>query len=81
MTTDPASTVFAARLAFGRAHLGLTYRALRAAAGLSHTAVEKLEKGVGSPSLTTCERLATALDVAPAWLAFGVGRAPTWARP
>lgn len=72
------SNGFAARLARGRAHLGLTFRALGDAAGLSHTAVQLLENGARDPSLGTVERLATALGVAPAWLAFGVGRAPSW---
>lgn len=79
MTTDLTSAGFAARLTTARAHHALTYRALGGAAGISHTAVQLLERGDRSPSLDTCERLAVALDVPPAWLAFGAGRGPAWA--
>lgn len=62
-----------------RAHRDLTYRELGTFADLSHTAVQLLEQGKRSPSIETAERLAIALDVAPSWLAFGTGRAPSWA--
>lgn len=70
---------FAARLTAARAHHKLSLRTLAEAAGISHQTVKLLEHGENSPSLDTCERLATALDVPPSWLAFGAGRAPSWA--
>ena len=79
MNTPLASEGFAERLKLARAHRALSYRALGEAAGLSHTAVQHLEAGASSPSLTNCERLAAALGVRASWLAFGDGRAPAWA--
>lgn len=73
------STGFAARLTAARAHHKLSLRALAEFAGVSHMTVQKLEHGENVPALDTCERLAVALDVAPEWLAFGRGRAPSWA--
>lgn len=70
---------FAARLVAARKHHNLTFRELGEFAGVSHTAVQLLEQGKRTPSIETAERLAVALDVAPAWLAFGAGRAPPWA--
>ena len=78
MSTPLTCAGFAARLELARAQRALTYRALGEAAGISHTAVQLLEHGDRSPSIETAERLAVALDVAPAWLAYGVGRAPSW---
>lgn len=80
MSTDLASAGFAARLALARKHHNLTFRELGEFAGVSHTAVQLLEKGDRSPTIETAERLATALDVRPGWLAWGEGTAPTWAR-
>lgn len=72
------SSSFPRRLAAARAQSGLSVRAIGAAAGVSHQTVSVLEHGPHDPSLGTVERLAIALDVAPEWLAFGVGRAPSW---
>jgi transcriptional regulator with XRE-family HTH domain len=41
-------------------------------AGLSHTAVGNVERGT-MPTLATAEALAKALDLSPAWLAYGIG--------
>ena len=62
----------ALRLRQTRIHLGLSVLALATAAGLSHTAVGNVERGT-MPTLATAEALATALDVSPAWLAYGLG--------
>jgi transcriptional regulator with XRE-family HTH domain len=75
-----SSAGFAARLVATRKHRNLTFRDLGEFAGVSHTAVQLLEKGGRSPTIETCERLAVALDVRPSWLAWGEGTAPTWAR-
>ena len=62
----------AARVQEARIAQGLSVLALAKAAGLSHTAVGNVERGT-MPSLETAERLAVALAVSPAWLAFGEG--------
>lgn len=64
------------RLRLAREARGLSMRQLAAAAGLSAQAVSLLEADRMCPSVETCERLAVALDVAPCWLAYGVGRGP-----
>ena len=70
---------FAARLALARAQLDLTCDELGGFADLHPTDVRRLERGEHAPSIETCERLAIALDLDPAWLAYGTGRAPSWA--
>jgi len=62
----------ASRLRQSRTDRGLSVLALATAAGLSHTAVGNVERGT-MPTLATAEALATALDVSPAWLAYGLG--------
>ncbi len=60
-----------ARLKRTRKERGLNPTALGKMAGLSRTAVTDLESGRSAPHVDTIERLARALDVSPAWLAFG----------
>ena len=60
------------RLADARTARGLSVLAVAKLAGLSHTAVGNVERGT-MPTLATAEALAKALDLSPAWLAFGVG--------
>lgn len=62
----------AQRLADARTARGLSVLAVAKLAGLSHTAVGNVERGT-MPTLATAEALAKALDLSPAWLAFGVG--------
>lgn len=64
------------RLAKRRQHLGLSRAVLAAAAGVTVTAVQHIEDARRVPSVETVERLAVALDVSPAWLAFGEGNRP-----
>lgn len=65
------------RLRFARVKRGLSQRALTALAGLSPAYVSQIESGVRqNPSLPNVERLALALGVPAAWLAFGLGRFP-----
>lgn len=52
---------------------GLNPTALGRMAGLSRTAVSALEEGRSAPNVETIERLARALGISPAWLAFGDG--------
>lgn len=61
------------RLRQARHARGLSTRALSEPAGVSHQTVLHIEDGETIPLLTSCERLAVALDVSPGWLAFGEG--------
>ena len=62
-----------ARLFEARNAAGLTLRALAEQAGISHTAVNGIEKGHQIPAADTIEALAQALGVSPCWLAYGIG--------
>ena len=66
------SSGVAQRLADARAARGFSVLAVAKLAGLSHTAVGNVERGT-MPTLATAEALAKALDLSPAWLAFGIG--------
>lgn len=61
------------RLADARGRLAVSANALAKAAGLHHKTVQDIEQGLRSPTVETVERLADALQVSPAWLAFGIG--------
>ena len=63
----------AERLRATRIAAGLSMRAVARSAGLTDTAVRTTETAQTMPSLETAERLAVALAVSPAWLAFGEG--------
>lgn len=52
----------AAHLRERRFELGLTQQAVATAAGTSHTAISRLERGLHTPSMTTLERIAAVLD-------------------
>lgn len=52
----------AAHLRERRFELGLTQRAVAQAAGTSHSAVSRLEKGTHMPQLWTLQRIAAVLD-------------------
>lgn len=68
---------FHVRLKAAREARGLSQTALGERAGISHTQVSNLEaERHGSPGLDTAEKLALALDVPVAWLAYGIGRTP-----
>lgn len=67
---------FGQRLKNARKAKAVSMRELARQVGLSVNAVSLLEAGTGSPRVDNCEALALALDVAPCWLAFGVGRGP-----
>lgn len=62
----------AARLKQKRVEAQLTVAAVGKAAGVSGQAVAYLESGK-TTSVATCEALAQALGVSPAWLAYGAG--------
>ena len=64
------SAGFPARLRQARARSGLSIRALAAAAGCSTYAVQTYLSGARVPQIGTAERLASALNVEPAWLVY-----------
>jgi SOS-response transcriptional repressor LexA len=58
--------------------LGVSERSLLVRAGLSTDLIRDLRRKHGSPTLETVQKIANALDVSPAWLAFGEpGSAPS----
>jgi DNA-binding XRE family transcriptional regulator len=52
----------AAHLRERRFELGLTQKDVAAAAGTSHTAISRLERGAHTPNLATLQRIAAVLD-------------------
>ena len=66
----------AKRASLARQIRGYSLRAIARAAGLSAQSLLMTEAGETIPLVSTCEALAVALDVAPSWLAFGVGVGP-----
>jgi transcriptional regulator with XRE-family HTH domain len=64
------------RLRVARTAGGLSMRDVGRAAEVSVQAISLIELGRVCPKVDTCERIAVALDVAPCWLAYGVGRGP-----
>lgn len=65
------------RLRAARSARGLSMRALGKQAGCTVAAISLLEAGTSVALLSTCEELAKALDIAPGWLAYGIGTDPT----
>jgi transcriptional regulator with XRE-family HTH domain len=65
----------AVRLKALRTKLNLSRAELADAAGVTTGPIQNIELGLGAPGVDTVERLAIALDVSPAWLAFGEGDA------
>ena len=51
----------------------MSIRTLAAAAMLGPSAIVNYERDASSPSIEICYRLAVALRVSPAWLAYGSG--------
>jgi transcriptional regulator with XRE-family HTH domain len=66
-----AAATLGERLGARREELGLSYRAVARAAGVSDMTVRATEQNQTSPSIDTAERIAKALGVSPGWLAFG----------
>lgn len=62
------------RLFQARREAGLGFIKLGKMSGVSHTTISDIEKGRRMPAVDTIERLARALKVRPAWLAFGDGQ-------
>lgn len=61
------------RLFEARDRAGFTLRELGQRSGVSWSSISAIEKGRQSATAETVERLAIALNVRPAWLAFGEG--------
>lgn len=64
------------RLSHARETRELSMRALGRIAGCTVASISQLESGAAAALLSTCEDLAKALDVAPGWLAYGLGAGP-----
>lgn len=65
---------FPSRLRLAREKKGLTAEQLAHAVGLkTRASISKMETGAQSVSLELTEKLADALGVRPAWLAYGDG--------
>lgn len=78
--TTPVKTrsMVSIRLQTARESRGLGQAELSLAAGLSHAYVAHVESGrIQDPSVATVEKIALALGVCPAWLAFGIGTMAT----
>jgi DNA-binding XRE family transcriptional regulator len=69
----PGCAALGERLRTAREHAGLSGNALAKAAGTTHTTVQNIEASRNMPSVARVEALADALDLSPAWLAFGEG--------
>ncbi len=70
---NPKHSRLAFRLRKARKHSGLTHLALARRAGVSEATALYVEKGQQLPTVGTVARLATALAVSAAWLAYGFG--------
>lgn len=70
------SVIVGQRLKQRRKALGLSLRQVGTAAGISYQTVNLIECGEAIPKVDSLHRLAIALDVAPCWLAYGVGEPP-----
>lgn len=60
---------------------GQTLREAAASARITHAALHLIEKGSTIPLVSTCEQLAVAFGVAPAWLTYGEGLVPEGIEP
>ena len=73
MSTATRAEKLGSRLFEARKTAGLSMRALAGRAGLSHPAINDIEKGHSIPAADTLDLLADALGVSPCWLAYGLG--------
>jgi len=64
------------RLRARREVYGLSLRELAERSGVSHQTIRNVEKGIQVPRVDSVHRLAVSLDLAPCWLAYGIGRKP-----
>lgn len=67
---------FPTRLRAARAAAGLSIRGLAAKAKVSISSVQNWDRGDSLPRIDTVEVVAHALNVTPAWLAFGEDHDP-----
>lgn len=73
-----ASERIGARLYLARTKRNMTMDELSAKSGISQPNISRLEKGRHDPVTSTIDRLASALDVDPCWLAYARGDEPDW---
>lgn len=64
------------RLRRRREAYGLSVRQLASQSGVSRLTIADIEKGKAAPRLDSVYRLAVTLDMAPCWLAYGLGEKP-----
>lgn len=69
------------RLKSLRQKRGLSLNALGIAAGLTYTTIHNIETGRTVPGIDTVEKIADALGISPAWMAFGEGEPPSAMAP
>ena len=73
---EPADPVLAAHLKRLREERGVTQEQLAFDAGITASALSRIERGLNSPGWTTVKRIAEALDVSLSRLAAEVEAAP-----
>jgi transcriptional regulator with XRE-family HTH domain len=78
MSINEATSDLGARVRELRHERGLTLKALGRSAGLSHPFLSQLERGLARPSVSSVERIATALDV-PVGALWTAPRPELWA--
>lgn len=69
------------RLSEARAAAGLSLSELARRSGVTRQAISNIEMGLADPTTETVQRLAYALSVSPAWLAFGTKNSAPDAEP
>lgn len=68
------------RLADLRKSAGLSLRELSEHCGISFETIRNIEAGTSVPKVDSIFQIAVALDCAPCWLAYGIGKKPPAAR-
>lgn len=69
----PGAASVSERLRAAREEARISQSELGRRAGMTHTTIQNIEQGRHCPSVARVEALADALDLSPAWLAFGEG--------
>ena len=77
MTVSPsAAREFGARVRAARQRLGISQETLADLSAMHWTAVGRLERGLGNPTLAVILRIAAGLDIDPAELVAGLDAQP-----
>ena len=75
-TSSTAATEFGARIRARRQRLGISQETLADLSAMHWTAVGRLERGLGNPTLAVILRIAAGLDIDPAELVAGLDAQP-----